>query len=130
MSALHSAETVSWARVRETMQSRARELAAAGADQNSIMATLQAEFPGLPAERYYLNPAAIAVMERVRREQKEHERAAANREWRRQRGLPEMTAAVKRPQSLAAVNPLGGPRWVATAQDTARSLHFVGPDDY
>ena len=73
----------------EPLYGRAYHLADQGRSQQQIAVALEEEFPGLPNGNYYLNPAAIATMDRVKREEQERGREAANGEWRRQRGLPE-----------------------------------------
>jgi len=72
----------------EPLYGRAYHLADQGRSQQQIAETLEEEFPGL-SDNYYLNPAAIATMDRVKREEQERGRDAANSEWRRQRGLSE-----------------------------------------
>ncbi len=68
------------------------QLAAGGATQEVIVATLRARFPGLPNENYYQNPAAAAVMRRVRREQQRCVGLEADRARLRTKGLPEHLA--------------------------------------
>jgi hypothetical protein len=107
MSALGYAATTARFRAGDPLYARAYDLADQGHTQEQIATALAAAFPDLPDARYALTPAAAAVMHRVRREHKERERAVANSEWRRQRGLPEQAAP-----HHACPNP------------------FVGPDDY
>lgn len=83
----------SWPACSDAIFARARELAAGGASQEEIREALAAEFPGLPGEAYYQNPAAIVVMERLKGRQREAEREQAHAEWRRRRGIPAEAAS-------------------------------------
>lgn len=71
---------------------RARELAATGLGTDAIEAALEAEYPGLPNQAHYGNPAAISVMERIRAGQREASRQAAHNTWRASKGMPELGA--------------------------------------
>jgi hypothetical protein len=72
---------------------RTRQLATEGLDQESIIAALASEYPGLPSENHYANPAAIAVMERVRGRQQKAAQRRAHNEWRASKGMPELAEA-------------------------------------
>lgn len=76
-------------RAHDPLYARAYHAADQGRTPEEVAAALAAAFPDMPNPNYYLNPAAIAAMQRVRHEQKERDRAVANSEWRRQRGLPD-----------------------------------------
>ena len=68
------------------------QLAAAGAMQEAIVATLRARFPGLPNENYYQNPAAEAVMRRVVLARQRAAAREADLRRLRAKGLPESLA--------------------------------------
>jgi hypothetical protein len=86
----------------------------AGATQEEIVAALRREFPGLPDERYYLNPAAMAVMARCRRDQQQEQGRRVDVARLRARGLPEAWAGTRTRERQATP----GPR------------RFVGQDEY
>ncbi len=71
---------------------RARELAAGGLGTDAIEAALASDYTGLPAFAHFGNPAALAVMERIRAGQKEAARQAAHNTWRASKGMPEIGA--------------------------------------
>lgn len=79
------------------LMAQARQLAAEGLDQESIIGALASEYPGLPTENHYANPAAIAVIERIRGRQRDAQRTEAHKAWRASKGMPELFDAPSEP---------------------------------
>ena len=104
MNAFDEAGRATWPACSDALFARARELAAGGATQEEIRAALEADFPGLQSENYYQNPAAIVVMERLKRGKREAERDQAHAEWRRKRGIPAQEGG--RPAATPGVLPV------------------------
>jgi hypothetical protein len=108
---IHGANHVS----QELLLSRAHRLATEGLDQESIIAALASEYPGLPSENHYANPAARAIMERIRTHQQKAAQRRAHNEWRASKGMPELAEAHPEPDeadgpdgaALAAVRSAG-----------------------
>ena len=71
---------------------RAIVLAGHGLTQEEIMAALAEEFPGKPSENYYLNPAAEAVMRRVREAEQRRIGISKDKARLRDKNLPESYA--------------------------------------
>lgn len=89
-----------WPASQETLQDRADELAPEGESQEAIIRVLAREYPDQPSENHYANPAAKAVMARIRSRQQNAQRAAANAAWRRERGIPEARTGPADPDPL------------------------------
>lgn len=68
------------------------DLAATGMTCEQIIATLEHRYPGLPKQAYYENPAAEAVMRRMRAAQQRREGREADKRRLRSKGLPERLA--------------------------------------
>ena len=99
------------------------------------MAALQQEFPGLPNDNYYLNPAACAVMERIRNAQRREQGRAVDRARLQAKGLPESLAdrrdAMRRPDpdDGGQILQWRGPTDEATAARRQWPNHPGGPPD-
>lgn len=87
--------TSSWPQA--TLTARARQLAADGRSQEAIAAELERQYPGQPSENHYANPAAIAVMERIRAGQREAQRREAHNSWRTEKGMPALPTEEEEP---------------------------------
>lgn len=83
---------------------RAIELADTGASQDDIIATLQAQFPGITRDSHYLNPAAEAVMRRIVCDRARALARQIDIRRLREKGLPETLADRHVPPAPATSN--------------------------